>query len=1173
MKDRARTRSTGLAGVTNLAVLAPLRNGIVPGIEPISYVGRLRKVLDALHASRRNLRESELLQIFPDVVGRFGIIHSFRYALVKPQAGPAGMPADFGTWRLSLNVTFDGGWEPYMRVIQRDIGPLLDLLFCHSPDYPGSTKVTFEEYCDWVRRHEVAAGLFFADSAGTVEDGDYLAKAEALQRSGASDDALARCHLRSEPQRQADALAAAWKNPERALALPLRTLKGLYRLTPYFQPYADGPVLHRFAQDVLKGPIEFMNRIEEVTRAPALPPHLDELKKQWAAIKGKLLRDELAWLDWANVAKAGPKAVEGVDPKALQAHVLGAGERMTHGCLVLLQVKNPQKALATIADLAERCGPVAPGGIGYLVGFTYQGLVELGVSADRLAMLPQEFFEGMEARSALLGDLRTNHPDRWVRPELEPSGQGSRQRVDFHVVHLVVQVRLDDKASTDLLHPRLKDEVQALGQAATGLRVLAHEPMRSYRDDKDFHAVGHMGIADGLSQPKLPLGATNDFNHYNDQVSAGELLLGYANDRGDAKPGENLFLHNGTFLAVRKLRQFMDRLDKVAPVTTAPGKALLERMVGRAADGAPLHGLPAGFRHENDFNFDSQAASDACPFHSHVRRLNPRDGRAYTPRILRRGMSWGKRSATNRTDARGVMFMAYCASLAEQFEVIQRWVAGGNASGVGSAQGDPLLRVPKEGETCTFRYLADGKVQRVELPKEPLVQLQWGLYAFVPSLDALRRFVEFTKPAELESSPPPNQGLSELEATRALLEDREKSELVWEWVRNGDQRAPQDKAYGHLVGTLGDVLDVLRDSGDNYSVRGYAERMEGSIGLNLLGMDPTHPRRANELGVNKVIAAVSEGFAFAEALTFAQAYLSRIPTIPSATDDPFERRAVDLSDFSARVLARLCSLWFGLPDEVNLVTGGYQPGPPTEPRCPGSLGPASRYMFMPHPHAEPHADFAADGRAHAKAVREAVERWLAGGPDLTGHRLSREIKDALAKEGSEQYLADNIAGTMLGFAPSVQSNFLRVMQTWHEEGSSLWVHQQSLFEWSNAATLDYAQAKSALRGPLVAAIRKHPVPTMAWRSPVEGGTPDTSPSRRVVLGLQSALADANAPDVLAFGRDHADYSQNTTVHGCPGYEMAMGVLLALIGSLMKAGTLRPTGSPVLLILTHIKEQS
>ena len=140
----AHKRSMGLGGITNLAVMAPIKSGMVPGFEPISYLERLRKVLDALQSARQNVRESELRPpFFPDSVGRFGFIHHFRYAIVPPVPEADQQPAD-GIWRLSLNVTFDGGWEPYMRVIYRDLGPLLDLLFCHSTTYPGSRTSTFD---------------------------------------------------------------------------------------------------------------------------------------------------------------------------------------------------------------------------------------------------------------------------------------------------------------------------------------------------------------------------------------------------------------------------------------------------------------------------------------------------------------------------------------------------------------------------------------------------------------------------------------------------------------------------------------------------------------------------------------------------------------------------------------------------------------------------------------------------------------------------------------------------------------------------------------------------------------------------------------------------------------------------------------------------------------------
>src|SRR5262249_22249813 len=161
--------------------LAPIKHGMVIGFEPISHRERLHKVLDALFSARKNVRESELLQpVFPDSVGQFGIIDHFRYTIVPPVPElPDDKQPDNGTWHLSLNVTFDGGWEPYMRVIYRDLGPLLDLLFCHCDSgYPNSRISTYEDYCAWVRRNEVAGGTFYADSVMPLGDHDYLARVE-----------------------------------------------------------------------------------------------------------------------------------------------------------------------------------------------------------------------------------------------------------------------------------------------------------------------------------------------------------------------------------------------------------------------------------------------------------------------------------------------------------------------------------------------------------------------------------------------------------------------------------------------------------------------------------------------------------------------------------------------------------------------------------------------------------------------------------------------------------------------------------------------------------------------------------------------------------------------------------------------------------------------------------
>jgi Dyp-type peroxidase family len=1163
--SKARTRSTGLRGQTNLAVLADVKPGMVRSYEPITYVERLRKVLAALQSARENLRESELRPpFFPDTVGRLEIIHHFRYALVEPQQ--PGLPS-----RLSLNVTFDGGWEPYMRVIYRDIGPLLDLLFCHSGSYPGS-HASYEEYCNWVRGNEVQDGLFFADSPLTLLDQRYLAEVERTQRErGGTDLDLARVALPSGRAQMQAAMKAAANDPVGALMLPLRTLKGLYRLSVYFpsqRPAGGGPddmtILRRFAQSVLADAITLMQRLDQGNP----PPPWQQAKVQFA--------DELAWLDYANVAPERKPPSRPCVPAKLQSHLLGsADEKATHGCLVLLRVRKgaADRAVMTLQQLATRCGPLQAGGIAYLVAFTYAGLEELGIHPGRLGRMPQEFFEGMEARHALLGDLRGNHPDRWTRPLWWKQGAG--QRVALDAVHVVIQLRMQVPGPQDSdpgLHATLRQEVEQFAAADNGLRVLAVEPLRSYRTDGQV--TGHMGVADGLSQPAVVMpnpapqaAAASGEKKYDDLVATGELLLGYGNDRGDRGDDLDDLLMDGSFLVVRKLRQRIDHLEEaLVKAAPAPREEVLAKMVGRGSDGKPL-GATVGPHGPNDFNYDDPAASDGCPFHSHVRRANPRDGRAYTPRILRRGMSYGPLPTAAPLDAdRGVMFMAYCASIAEQFETIQRWVAGGNSSGVGSAQADPLLRVPQQGEDHVFRYLdAKGQVVRVHLGDKPLVQLQWGLYLFVPALPVLRELALFrAAPVRDTVTRPQPEPETPLEKMRAALEDRTRSADTWAQVR-ADPGAWQDTAYGELVGTLDRVLQVLRDDGAAYSVRGYGQRMAASVGLTLLGMD-AGAARDRQAGVRAAIEAVTQRAAFDLTLAVVNEVLRRVPDLPRTPDD-IVRRPIDLVNFSDAVLAILCNKWFGIPQypdparpgaKLHMVQGGRVMHTPTVPRCPGNLASASKYIFSPHPREE-----AVDmGQKQGASALQAVRDWLAD-PQRQLGPVARDILAELAKTKAEDTLDVNMAGVLLGFAPTVQGNFLTVMRRWITEQPSLWQLQQDLYEVSQQAALTHEEAGSALLRPLLDAMRREPVPGMLWRE--RAGLADGAGAvPPVVLGMGSALANPTAPDELLFGRDDAN---GPTPHGCPGMEMGKGVLLGMIGGLLKAGTLRPTGSPVLLILT------
>lgn len=1198
---RSTVKGQSLAGVTNLALMAPVHERMVPGEESIAYLERLQRLLDALHASRRNQRESELDEpVFPDSIGRFDIIQQFRYAIWTSPADAAGRV----TRHLTLNVSYDGGWEPYMRVIQRDIGALLDALLCHCPGYPGSRQVTFDDYCRWVREHEMDAGIFYTEGPATAADARYLATVERLQREQ-PDAALAQAQvaghaLPSLAQQQQRAMQRLMADPARALALPLRTLKGLYRLVPFFGRNGltiarEDLVLQRFARLVLR---EFYALATKVLAQPP-DPAFAALAQQLQPVIA-LFRDELDWLCAQDAEPeppvAGVVASAAYDPSLLQDSILNRTAPVTHGCLVLLQVTKADEALARLAAWEPLVGPPADAGaVRWHIGFTHAGLQALGASAITLDRLPPEFAQGMEGRCGILGDLRSNHPDRWRRPLRFGTPPANDDRIDLSAVHAVLVLRQVDAGNASAeLHPGLAAVVQGVAAAGTGWRVLAVEPTRSWRDDAGQSLPGHFGFADGISQPIFtdrPAGQRGS-----DDVAAGELLLGHANDRGDAPWAihrDDPVLCDGSFLVVRKLRQRVERVEAAGLSPEARA-----RMMGRWQDGRPLlHPTVPAVPGANDFAYGMDAQGRHCPFQSHARRSNPRDGREHLPRILRRGMSYGP--SLQQADAqaeRGVMFMAYCASIAEQFEVLQHWLSGGNSSGLSSQQPDPFLGLPRPGEERIFRYVdAQGAIRHASLGKEPLVELQWGLYLFVPSRAGLRTLAGTSAPAaaaRAPTEPPAWDPAGDLEQWQLRLEVADRSPAVWAAVRQQPGGCAHADGYGELIGSLDAVTAVLKDPGSSYSVKGYAKRMAPTIGVNLLGMDANDPDRPPQVdAVNGEIDKVDEATAFAaawpEVLEAIAAFgrLDRPPGLPAG--DPRVQRPLDLVSLGERVLAALCTRWFGLPDGALMVPGGRRPVAPTSasigiPRCPGDLFSSSRTIFAPHPPTAVMDRAAVEGPAVLAAVRQCVR------PGAPRAELAEKIERALAKaapgaapEARQDIFERNIAGMLLGFPPTVQGNFLQVMKSWIEQGT-LWQHQQAVAEAMkqlHPATATAGEVLAAidaqLRPRLMATMRQRPVPEVLWRSPTDGqgGVDNDAADQRVIVGIRSALAEvANQPDPdtyneLMFGGSRDQASPLHGQHACPGYKLGVGVLLALLAGLLSAGTLRPTGSPVQLMLT------
>ena len=1141
--------STQLGGVTNLALLAPVKPGFVDGLDTCTFVQRLDYVLKTLQALALAAREAMAESASPedDFVGRMKIVHFFRFALVPPEP-PAQPDAEPGLHRLMLNVTFDGGWEPYMRVIWRDLGTTLDLMFCNCIGYPLSHACSFESYVRWVRAHEVQGGFFYADSALSVMDQRYLVAADAA----------------SVQQRSVSAPAAdRIVDPQLEAMAALRPILALHALDRVFPALGrpDAGVLLRVAHDILR-------RVRD--NALTQKYLTGSLRERFAA--------PLAWFEQPRDPPVAPQTgLLSVGEAEVQGGILKTYEGVREGRLVLLRVVDAAAARQSLArfPVTTAADPHVGAPVFRNLALTFDGLRRLKVPRAQLDKFPQEFADGMARRAGVLGDVRCNHPDRWNLPARDWRGAQAPKKplppVDLSSVDVVVQLRAGWATGQEGAFA-WAPHIDAL-RALPGLDVLAVERLVRYPMN-DGNSREHFGFADGFSQPKI--GPKTPGRTWDDAVPAGEILLGYPNERRDGRVPDvaDPLFDNGTYLVVRKLRQDVATLNRAVeaaaselwPTSAAPdpdrraeqeaaiGKTLLAAMMGRDKNGVPqVAPLPSAPADSNNFDFAQDPVGIACPFQSHMRRLNPRKDLP-VPRIVRRGMSFGPQVATDPDAPRGLFFMAYSASIAEQFEILQRWAASSTPAGGVSSQSDPFLGVPDPGQPRPFGFTHNGKRVCVDLGDQPFAVLEWGLYLFVPSVSALKSLATPSQPPAPVPAPPEAPTDNFVHWQRAL-EDNDRREAAWQQVRAQGGVLRTD--YGVLVGDPALVDEVFANQ-DRYSVCGYGERMSRSIGLGFLGLDPDTGHDVQAPSANAAIAKVGMADAFAAAHEFAAAYVEDALRFAAATT---HRRvaSIDLGQLGEAVLARLCHTWFGFPDGTHMLADPAPPGA-APPSCPAHFFPVSRFVFG----VRPSPLVAQAGGAAGAALRNAVATGIQRGVRLPP--VAAEIEAGVkAIGGGAALVAQTLAGIMLGFPPTTYGNLRNVAGAWLQTGEFTTLHNDLQSSWAAQPDLEeFDRASALLRERLLATMLRRPVPDMLWRTAKRDhalGTVAVREGDRVVIGIISAaqqVADPTSPaHYVMFGGDAA--SQPHALHACPGYAMAMGTLLGIFYAVLDAGALRPEG--------------
>lgn len=410
-----------------------------------------------------------------------------------------------------------------------------------------------------------------------------------------------------------------------------------------------------------------------------------------------------------------------------------------------LEITNAKDQLQKTADFNK--GMIADGGSVTTLSLSSAGYVILGLGEKRPKS--DSFRVGMKARAGQLGD-----PDHFDEPFNKP-------------IHMMILVADDDFNIAD------KKAKQIIQQTSAFTTLLISQPGNALKM-QDGTGIEHFGYADGISQPiytkdditKQPAGLIWD-----DATPLERVLIG---DTASEEPDSF-----GSFLVFRKLEQnvkkFKDeegdnpgikgKLPLIKDVNSKENKDLAGAMiVGRFENGVPVALSSTGLMPNppvltNNFDYGDDLKASKCPFHSHTRLMNPRNGDQIAgdvskQRITRRGIPYDdiqripKDKILKITDEMleknqpskgvGLLFMCYQSSIELQFEILQEhWanqgqiashLVDGQDSLIGQGTNPPKTLPVQWGEDQqTFKFSFNG-----------FVSMKGGEYFFTPSIPFLK---------------------------------------------------------------------------------------------------------------------------------------------------------------------------------------------------------------------------------------------------------------------------------------------------------------------------------------------------------------------------------------------------------------------------------------------------
>lgn len=228
--------------------------------------------------------------------------------------------------------------------------------------------------------------------------------------------------------------------------------------------------------------------------------------------------------DWLACFGSSPQPPSVLETRDIPSLIFGGFSGLTHAtCLILNLSGNPDDCkgwLRTIAGSIAH-GDVPPNDSALVVAFSQTGLRKLGLDDSDLATFPVAFQHGMAApwRASALGDSGSSAPEAWWW------GSQARAADAVMLVYASSAAMLRNVSGSRLT------------QIATFNNGVVREILLTPLPPKPMPVREAFGFVDGVSNP-IVRGTRrwNSAKNRNHVVEAGEIVLGYPDNRGYLPP-------------------------------------------------------------------------------------------------------------------------------------------------------------------------------------------------------------------------------------------------------------------------------------------------------------------------------------------------------------------------------------------------------------------------------------------------------------------------------------------------------------------------------------------------------------------------------------------------------------------------------------------------------------